>query len=577
MTISMIEITNIKGIDHKRLSVTITPNKPNLLVAPNGFGKSSIATAFACMNSRRLTLEKVDHHREDEGRAPSLSIKSNGTHLTADTTKNDIRTHFDVTVIRSGLAAKATRINAGKFTQAIASLEISPIEICAIPAKRAFDYRAAEAKAAFGRNGKILPNISNLLRNPLLARAISSVDFSKFSQVRNGIAINAAVDEINDQAGTSEAITQWIDENLADRLRAIAPLNGIAQSLHQLNLTSSQTEAFLAAYQIFKLHSANKENFKASIARLSYEDTKGKYEELLKGFCSSTWEWAQLKEIKGSLTVLFPKAHQLSNGQRDLLTLVIHMHRALYEGSKKPLLLLIDEVFDYLDDANLVAFQHYVTSLIETYKDSGQTIYPIILTHLDPGVFFDFCFNKHKLQISYLLAHPSGKSQNTLRLIAARDEEEAIKDRLEKSWFHYHVEHEEIEEAEWPRLLPREWRAPDDFHRYAHTELNRYLTNKNYDPLAVCFAVRILVERLTYDLLARAEERDKFLNEVRMTKNKINFAASCGVEIPETYFLLGLIYNTNLHWTPGRDYISPLANKLNHPTIKNLIKSIMES
>lgn len=577
MTISMIEIKNIKGIDHKRLGVTVLPNKPNLLVAPNGFGKSSIATAFACMNSRRLTLEKVDHHREDEGRAPSLAITLNGNILAADATHNDIRAHFDVTVIRSGLAAKATRINAGKFMQAIASLEISPIEICAVPAKRPFEYRPAEAKAAFGANGKILPNISDLLKKPLLATAISTVDLSKLSQVRNGIAINAIVDEINNQAGTSEAIIQWIGDNLTDRLRAIAPLNEIAQCLHQLNLAGSQVEAFLAAYQIFKLHAANKDHFKASLARLSYEHTKGKYEELLKGFCSSAWEWAQLKENKGTLTVLFPKAHQLSNGQRDLLTLVIHMHKALYEGSKKPLLLLIDEVFDYLDDANLVAFQHYVTSLIESYKESRQVIYPVILTHLDPGVFFDFCFNKHKLQISYLLAHSSGKSQNTLRLIAARDEEEAIKDRLEKCWFHYHVEGGEIDEAEWPRLLPEEWRAPDAFHRYARTELGRYLANKNYDPLAVCFAVRILIERLTYDLLARAEEKDKYLNEVRMTKNKIDFAASCGVEIPETYFLLGLIYNTSLHWTPGRDYVSPLANKLNHPTIKSLIKVIAEA
>lgn len=577
MTISIIEIKNIKGIDHKRLEVTLLPNKPNLLVAPNGFGKSSIATAFACMNSRRLTLEKVDHHREDESLVPSLALTFNGDVITADTTRNDIRANFDVTVIRSGLAAKATRINAGKFMQAIASLEVSSIEICTVPAKRAFEYRPAEAKAAFGNNGKILPNITELLKKPLFASAISKVDFSKFSQVKNNAAINAAVDEINRQAGTSEIILQWINDNLIDRLRVITPLNEIAQGLHQLNLVGSQVEAFLAAYQISKLHAANKSYFNDSVARLRYEHTKGKYEELLKGFCSSAWEWAQLKENKGVLVVLFPKAHQLSNGQRDLLTLVIHMHKALYSDSKKPLLLLIDEVFDYLDDANLVAFQHYVTSLIESCKESGKIIYPVILTHLDPGVFFDFCFNKHKLQISYLLAHSSGKSQNTLRLIAARDEDAVVKDRLEKHWFHYHVENIEVDEAEWPRPLPREWRASDVFHGYARSELDRYLTNKNYDSLAVCFAVRIIIERLTYELLTRMEEKDKFLNEVRMTKNKMTFAASCGVEIPETYFLLGLIYNTNLHWTPGRDYVSPLANKLNHPTIKSLIKAIAEA
>lgn len=312
-------------------------------------------------------------------------------------------------------------------------------------------------------------------------------------------------------------------------------------------------------------------------ARLSYENTKEKYGELLKGFCSSAWQWAELKEVKGTLAVVFPKAHQLSNGQRDLITLVVHMHKALYEGPKKPLLLVIDEVFDYLDDANLVAFQHYVTSLIESYKESGQLIYPVILTHLDPGVFFDFCFNKHKLQTSYLLTHSSGKSQSTMRLIAARDQDEVIKDRLEKCWFHYHVDNEEIDAVEWSRLLPPEWRRSDVFHAYTVGELGRYLNSRNYDPLAVCFAVRILVERLTYNLLARADEKDEFLNEVRMTKNKMYFAASRGIEIPESYFLLGLIYNTNLHWSQGRDYVSPLVNKLNHPTIKSLIRNIANS
>lgn len=574
MTISMIEIKNIKGIDHKRLKVTVSPNKPNLLVAPNGFGKSSIATAFSCMNSRRLTLEQIDHHKEDLNLAPSLAITLDGKVLTANTTCNHIRTHFDVTVIRSGLAPKATRINRGKFTQAVASLEVNSIDICSVPAKSSFDYRPTEMKRVFGANGKILPNISDLLRNPLLADAISSVDLSKLLQVRNNESIRKIVEEINDQVGTSEAIHQWIDGNLIERLRAIAPLNQAAQALHGLCLVDSEIEGFLAVYQISKVHNVDQNSFKAAIERLTYVKAKDEYQELLNGFCSSAWEWAKLKENKGSLTVVFPKAHQLSNGQRDLLTLVIQMHKALYEGSKKPLLLLIDEVFDYLDDANLVSFQYYVTSLIESYKKNGQIVYPVILTHLDPGVFFDFCFNNHKIQISYLLAAPSDKAKNTLRLIAARDEEESIIDRLEKCWFHYHVDSEEISEAEWPRILPADWRESNSFHEYTRNELSRYLTNKNYDPLAICFAVRILIERLTYDIIVRDEDKNKFLNEVRMTKNKMNFAASCGIDIPEVYFLLGLIYNTNLHWTQGRDYVSPLANKLNHPTIKNLIKSI---
>lgn len=44
--IKVIEIKNIKGIQHRRFELDILPNKPSLLVAPNGFGKSSLAIAF---------------------------------------------------------------------------------------------------------------------------------------------------------------------------------------------------------------------------------------------------------------------------------------------------------------------------------------------------------------------------------------------------------------------------------------------------------------------------------------------------------------------------------------------------
>lgn len=246
----------------------------------------------------------------------------------------------------------------------------------------------------------------------------------------------------------------------------------------------------------------------------------------------------------------------------------------MYEGSKKPLILVIDEVFDYLDDANLVAFQYYVTSIIEAYKARDQKIYPIILTHLDPGVFFDFCFNKHKIQINYLQSKPIGKSQDTLRLIEARDNQELIKDRLEMYWFHFHRDQYEIPELEWPNNLHQAWRSSTAFQNYAYNELKRYLECKNYDSIAVCFAVRVAVEKLSYEMLVHEDQKNEFLT-TKKTKNKMDFAASTGIDIPESYFLLGLIYNTNLHWSQGRDYVSPLASKLSHPTIKRLIEQVV--
>ena len=179
-----------------------------------------------------------------------------------------------------------------------------------------------------------------------------------------------------------------------------------------------------------------------------------------------------------------------------------------------------------------------------------------------------------KIHIHYLQAKPSGKARNTLKLIAARDSEEEIKERLEKHWFHYHVDDEVIETEKWPNSLPDDWRQSRVFHQHTSNELQRFLSNKNYDPLSVCFFVRIGIEKLAYSLLTDESDKREFLDSTRKTKNKINFVAGRGIDIPETYYLLGLIYNTNLHWNQGRDYVSPLVAKLNHPIIRNLVQGV---
>jgi hypothetical protein len=424
-------------------------------------------------------------------------------------------------------------------------------------------------------NGKVLPNISDLLKNTKLVEAISGLNLSKFTQKHIQQPLNTVIEKFNQQTGSADQISQWIINNCIDELHAVELVDDLSQQFIQLQLVKSEVDGFLAAYQILCLYSENSKQFEAALDWLNYSLIKKHYDNLLSTFNSSNWQWAKTMEDKKNktLSVILPKAHQLSNGQRDIITLVVQLHKTLYEGSKKPLILVIDEVFDYLDDANLVSFQYYVTSIIEAYKKREQVIYPLILTHLDPGVFFDFCFNKHKIQINYLLSKPIGKSTNTLKLIEARDNQELVRDRLEKHWFHFHIESHEIPEDVWPNDLIDNWRHSDEFHDYANQELWRYLNNKNYDSLAVCFAVRINIEKLGYSLLSNQEEKDKFL-EMHGTSNKIDLVASTSVDIPESYFLLGLIYNTNLHWNQGRDYVSPLVSKLCHPTIKKLISSL---
>lgn len=574
MSISELKIRNIKGFSNACFNIQILPDKPNLLVAPNGFGKSSVATAFASMNTVRMNLQDQDYYKENTSLPPELSVTVGGQKLTADQNKNEIRQQFDVLVIKSGLTPKAKKRFKGSVSS---SLEIKPITICKIPEKAFFLYKVGDYRVAFGSNGKLLPNISGLLKNSYLIDVIERFDLSKFGQVRIQSKLKSLIGKINQRNGSAEQIANWIEKNVIDEVREISLLYEIGQCLIKRNLANSEVEAFFAAYQIASLYSQDPKQFNAALDWLKYTSRKANYEELLSHFKSSQWQWAKLEELKNkkTLVIKFPKAHQISNGQRDIITLVAQLHKTLYEGSRKPLILVIDEVFDYLDDANLVAFQYYVTSIIEAYKERNQTIYPLILTHLDPGVFFDFCFNKHKIQINYLQATTSGKAKDSLKLIEARDKQGQIKDDLEKYWFHFHTDSYEIAEDEWPGHLPDEWRISEVFHDYTRSELFRYLEEKNYDPLAVCFAVRASIEKLGYELIAQSDQKKKFLNDVRTTRKKMDFVANSGAEVPESYFLLGLIYNTNLHWTPGRDYVSPLIAKLNHPTIRKLISGVV--
>src|SRR5690606_27647365 len=102
--LKVIEIENIKGIDHKRFALDIWPNKPSLLVAPNGFGKSSFAVAFNEMNSRRINLTEENYHQENPALLPRIYIEyerpdSSIATLEATATTNTISSELDFFVI----------------------------------------------------------------------------------------------------------------------------------------------------------------------------------------------------------------------------------------------------------------------------------------------------------------------------------------------------------------------------------------------------------------------------------------------------------------------------------------------
>src|SRR5574343_553133 len=132
MTLQRIEIRNVKGIGLKNFTLNIIPNKPSILVAPNGFGKSSLSTAFLSLNNNRILLAEEDFHLNNAANLPRIEIdfvENAGVahNLFADNANNTIKDYFDYFVINNQVHAKATRQSYNGFTQVRASMDIHPI------------------------------------------------------------------------------------------------------------------------------------------------------------------------------------------------------------------------------------------------------------------------------------------------------------------------------------------------------------------------------------------------------------------------------------------------------------------
>ena len=102
-----------------------------------------------------------------------------------------------------------------------------------------------------------------------------------------------------------------------------------------------------------------------------------------------------------------------------------------------------------------------------------------------------------------------------------------------------------------------------------------YEDSLEYDPLSVCFSVRIRIEENVYNQLQKDEHKREFI-ATHSTKEKLHYAKSLGITIPETYFLLGIVYNHPLH-SIDNNTAKSLALKLDNAIIKQMIKNLWSS
>lgn len=575
--ISNITIKNIKGFSDKdnSIDVDIKSGKINILVAPNGYGKSSITAAFKSLTNSRIKVEKKDIHKENEQLDSALSITEDTITYTADKNKNELANHFKVAVVNSRLVAKATGRNMGAFHSVQGHLGINDFEIIhKIPTNCTILYDPKSLKNDFGKNGKILPNISSLLRDNAFLSQLDDIypDLDKQSAKMRQENINGIIQIINALNGTVENIKANFEEKSLSELNKDSSYRNIVELINR-HKNIKGLELFLYFYQIQKIYLSDKPLVKAKVQRAKYELFKQSFDNNL-AIIGKTWKNIHTMEHNGSLVIKMPNATNISYGQRDVLTLSIELLKIkseIKEGCK--LILIIDEVFDYLDPVNMTIVQYYFSQLANEYE-KRCTLYPIIMTHLSPTFFNNYTFSPKRMNIIYLQKDYIQPNSNVKKLLSKRVEK-TIADDVSKFLLHYN-EGEINQRENFKQLrLAETWGEGTTFLEHLINEINKYLRKEaDYDPYSVCIALRIKIEKIVYEKLPTEDKKKEFI-QTHKTKAKLEFAENILGELPDIYFILGIIYNDAGH-LKDENSEKPVVYRLNNLIIQNMISEIFE-
>ncbi len=288
------------------------------------------------------------------------------------------------------------------------------------------------------------------------------------------------------------------------------------------------------------------------------------------------WIDVRPREDHGKLVVNFPAANAMSNGQRDLFSFVAQLLKAEFELKSERAILVVDEVFDYLDEANLLAAQYYVTEFIEAFKKRGGTIFPLFLTHLDPQIFRHSVFGlgKGELRKVHMIDQALDVSRTGgIALMVRKRAEPALEAVIGKYIFHYHPDGCDESVLFERHGLRKRWGNSEVFYAYVDVQLEAYLAEaEQVDFMAVCVGVRISIEKAACVQLEEAEQTAFTEEYDDGTSGKLEFAEKRGARVPSSHKILGLLYNDMLHHKEQFDYISAIVSKMRNPAIKGMIR-----
>lgn len=586
MTIKSVAIENVRGIDLLKIDSKILRNRPNILVAPNGFGKTSIATAFKCAaDQTSIKLGDEDRHQHDDGKQAKveLEFEENGIQsklsVTENAHSNDIRKHFDIHVVSDLRKIKATKQwLPGGHGKPKAKMVIDPIVICKKANKANSPYKISEIKRIFGIHKNALPNIEAslfqshdfVMRSPECWQHIDALTKKrKWSKIEN------VIKKLSEYSGSTDDGLSHIAtsvEDIFENLQEAKELLSIIEATTKLGVV----EAFLSICQIIITYRSNGAALKNHLEWLRYSEIKKSIKDGLNDL-NTSWKTPSIRETKGELVVEMPDPAHISNGQRDVLLLLSLLHIARYNLTKSRAILVVDEVFDYLDDANLTVAQYYISQLIDDYKRQGRSIYVMILTHLNPSFFKNYVFsNQNTIYLETGSAYDSIDAMK--KLINARSQDgcdKDLKDEISRYLVHYHVD--EYEFSEKLKIISgtrSSWGKKGKFQEFLQEEFKKYSSGQPYDPLAICAVTRRSIEELAFRQISNQPDSSGFFT-THMTGPKLDWAVQRGATVPESHYLLRVIFDDGLHWNLNRDNTIPIVAKLSNPIIKKMVVGVV--
>ena len=593
--ISQISIQNVKGygIPGKTLDIELFPTKVNLCVASNGFGKSSLATAFKGLKARHLEVKQNDkhvHHSTDES---SISICMDSKIYHADRECNEISKVLETYVINNRIYADSKKKKTPYATHVESYINISDVHVCEKKTQPSHNkYKISDIQSHFGKNGRLLCEITPLLeyiaKNKCFAEILHMLNKFATTQKRANIVNNVLV-EINSIDSKITDLITLVPDSLFDSLEGDKYYAQFHKTVAPYYSNKRKLNVFCDFFQLLYLYKNRRTYLEEQIDYLSYVALKNCLDENLRHL-NTSFMGLRTSVENGSLVIKFPKAELISNGQRDVMTCAAELiiFQAFINPRKK-YLLIIDEVFDYLDDANVMAAQYFLSDILSKYKGK---VYIMLLTHLNPYCFRNYVFSPKVINPVFLDNSQAKSNKQMMRFISFREgldkklpSNKELYDSLSLNLFHYtpnpiNLTQDITEASDGKQGIKTSWGNCKVLKEYLIQEINKYFSiDTEYDPYAVALALRLRVEKLAYQKLPTEELKEAFLN-THTTKAKFEFCENHNVSIPPVYYMVNAIHNDadHLKYDSLNDKFQErnTVYKLQNGVIKKIMQEVFE-